>query len=141
MGDNSMKGVASGLYHFPPDQLATVDAEANRAHYCVLKANIGHFSAVESMLSQLGSAFLFPAWYGANFDALYDCLCDPDWQPASGHVLIINGMANLRAADPGDFSTLIEVLQAAAETRRERHEHFWILIDTPARGISTIPRA
>jgi hypothetical protein len=23
----------------------------------------------------------FSDWYGANFDALFDCLTDPDWQP------------------------------------------------------------
>jgi hypothetical protein len=35
-----------------------------------------------SVLRQLGKSLHFPDWYGANFDALFDCLCDPDWQPA-----------------------------------------------------------
>ena len=142
MSDKSLKDAAlSGLYHLSPSRLATVEASAERMRFCLIKADITQQTSIESALSQLGSAFQFPIWYGANFDALYDCLCDPDWQPAKGHVLVINGMARLRAADPDDFATLIEVFQAAAEARRERQAPFWILIDTPARGIPTFPEA
>jgi hypothetical protein len=56
-------------------------------------------------------------------------------------VLVIKGMARLRATDPDDFATLIEVFLAVSEARRERQEPFWILIDTPARGILTFPEA
>lgn len=142
MSDKSLKDAAlSGLYHLPPSRLAAVEASAERMRFCLIKADITQQTSIESVLSQLGNAFQFPIWYGANFDALYDCLCDPDWQPAKGHVLVINGMARLRAADPDDFATLIEVFQAVAEARRERQAPFWILIDTPARGISTFPEA
>ena len=142
MSDKSLKdAAASGLYHLPPSRLATVEASAERMRFCLLTADIAQQTSIESALSQLGNAFKFPIWYGANFDALYDCLCDPDWQPAKGHVLVIKGMAHLRAADPDDFATLIEVFLAVSEARRERQEPFWILIDTPARGISTFPEA
>ena len=142
MSDKSLKdAAASGLYHLPPSRLASVEASADRTRFCLLKADITQQTSIESALTQLGSAFQFPIWYGANFDALYDCLCDPDWQPAKGHVLVINGMARLRAADPDDFATLIEVFLAVADARRERQEPFWILIDTPTRGISTLPEA
>ncbi|MDP2882709.1 MAG: barstar family protein [Azonexus sp.] len=142
MSDNPLTdAAASGLYHLPPSRLPIVESAACGAHFCLLKADIAEPAPVENVLSQLGSALKFPIWYGANFDALYDCLCDPDWQPATGHVLLINGMARLRATDPDDFTTLIEVFQAVAEARRERLEPFWILIDTPARGIPAFPEA
>ena len=142
MSDKSLKdAAASGLYHLPPSRLSTVEACAERVRFCLLKADIAQQTSIESALSQLGNAFKFPIWYGANFDALYDCLCDPDWQPAKGHVLVIKGMARLRATDPDDFATLIDVFLAVSEARRERQEPFWILIDTPARGILTFPEA
>ena len=37
-----------------------------------------------ALLKQLGEALNFPDWYGANFDALHDCLTDPDCLPG-GH--------------------------------------------------------
>lgn len=142
MSDNPLKDAAtSGLYHLPPSRVAAVEALADRARFCLMKADIAEQTSVENTLSRLGSALKFPIWYGANFDALFDCLCDPDWQPSKGHVLLINGLARLRTSDPDDFATLIEVFQAVAEARRERMEPFWILIDTPARGIPAFPEA
>lgn len=142
MSDNPLTDAArSGLYHLPASRLTLVEAAAERARFCLMKAHILKQASIESTLSELGNAFKFPVWYGANFDALYDCLCDPEWQPAKGHVLLIDGLAHLRAADSGSFTTLIDVLLAAAESRHERPEPFWILIDTPARGIPAFPEA
>ena len=135
------KAEASGLYHLPPSRRAAVESAASRARFCLLEANIAEHAAMEDVLFQLGSSLKFPIWYGVNFDALFDCLCDPDWQPAKGHVLLINGMASLRATNPDDFATLIDVFQSVAENRRERQAPFWILIDAPARGIPSLPEA
>jgi RNAse (barnase) inhibitor barstar len=132
---------ASGVYYLSPPRQSAVKAAASRARFCVLAASISKASSTEDVLAELGSAFKFPTWYGTNFDALCDCLTDPDWQPAKGHVLLINGLANLRAAHPDDFATLIAVLQAAAEIRRDSHSPFWILIDTPARDIPVLAEA
>lgn len=140
MNENLLKNAsASGVYYLSGSRQSAIEEAAPRARFCLLAANITKPSSTEGVLAELGSAFKFPIWYGANFDALYDCLIDPDWLPAKGHVLLINGIANLRAADPDDFATLIEVLQAAAETRRDSHAPFWILLDAPARGIPALP--
>lgn len=142
MSDNPLKNTkVSGLYHLTPSRQSAIESNAGLARFCLLKANIAAHTSVEEVLLQLGNALKFPIWYGANFDALFDCLTDPDWQPAKGHVLVINGMAHLRATDPDDFATLIEVFQAAAEARRDMQSPFWILIDTPARGIPSFPEA
>lgn len=142
MSDDLLKNAeASGVFYLSPSRHSALAAGAGRARFCVLTANIAEHPSAESVLRQLGSALNFPVWYGANFDALFDCLVDPDWQPAKGHVLLINGIAQLRAADPEDFATLIEVFQAAAEARRDTHAPFWILIDAPARGVPAFPEA
>lgn len=142
MSDKLLKSVdASGIFHLPPVRQSAIEAAARQAHFCCLTADITGQSSTPDCLRQLGAALNFPIWYGANFDALYDCLSDADWQPAKGHVLFINGMAGLRASDPADFATLIEVFQSAAEARRPLRTPFWILIDAPARGIPSLPEA
>jgi RNAse (barnase) inhibitor barstar len=41
-------------------------------------------------LRAIGRAFAFPAWFGANLDALYDCLTDlPEHGAARGCVVIL----------------------------------------------------
>ena len=131
----------SGVYYLRASRRAEIESACNHLQFEFLPADIGDFSSTGKALQQLGSDLKFPSWYGANFDALFDCLADPEWQPAKGHVLLINGMARLRLTNPGDFVTLIEVFQSAARSRREMPAPapFWILIDTPARGIPTFP--
>jgi RNAse (barnase) inhibitor barstar len=142
MSENLLKDAdASGVFHLAPSRLPGIEAAADRARFCLLKAIIAEHASVEAVLRQLGSALNFPIWYGANFDALYDCLTDPAWQPAKGHILLIDGLAGLRATDPNDFATLIEVLQAAAEARGTTNTPFFVLIDSPARGIPAFPEA
>ncbi len=142
MSDNLLKNAqAAGLYHLPSSRHATIESAANRARLCILRSDIADSASGEDMLNQLGSAFKFPIWYGANFDALFDCLTDPDWQPAKGHLLLIAGMARLRATSPDDFATLIDVFQAVIQARRNQATPFWIVIDTPARGVPAFPEA
>ncbi|NTV72246.1 MAG: barstar family protein [Azonexaceae bacterium] len=142
MSDNLLKNAsASGVYHLATTQQVTIETAARHANLCVLKADIAKQASTQDVLLQLGTALGFPDWYGANFDALFDCLTDADWHPAKGHVLFINGITRLRASQPADFATLIEVLQAAAEDRRQTNAPFWVLIDAPARGVPTLAEA
>jgi hypothetical protein len=80
MSDKSLKdAAASGLYHLPPRAAAWPSKRAPSPCYVSACSRLdiarGHRS--KARLSQLGNALNFPIWYGANFDALYDCLCDP----------------------------------------------------------------
>ncbi len=126
----------AGAFYLPAGYAEALRRQADAEHFTILSVDLGQAEDFESALEKLGAAFEFPDWYGANFDALVDCLVDPDWKPAPGHVLFIRGCAHLRQLNPDDFSTLLEVFLAAAETRREAKQPLWILLDTPARGIS-----
>jgi hypothetical protein len=142
MSSNLLKNAEqSGVYYLPSPRRKLLEASAGELHFDLLPVNIASRKTISEILRELGNALHFPIWYGVNFDALYDCLSDPEWQAGNGHVLLIDGLDNLRLADPDDFATLIEVFQAAAETRRASGQPFWILLDTPARGIATLPEA
>lgn len=129
----------SGVYRLPAIRKQALIAAAAGLDFVVLEASIPERCTTDDVLVSLGAALHFPIWYGANFDALFDCLTDPDWQPAKGHLLLITGLGHLRAIDPDNFATMIDVLLAAADARRQLDSPFWILIDTPARGVSAFP--
>lgn len=129
----------SGVYYLPPAHQGSAADAAKKKGLLVLTVEIAARANKDQALKQLGAALHFHTWYGANFDALFDCLTDPDWQPGRGHVIMIKGMIDLRATNPDDFATMIEVFQAATEARREAASPFWVLIDTPARGIPALP--
>ena len=131
----------AGLYHLPPDNPLDLPHLVAKAQQKFLSADLGDCQEAHEALHKLGDACQFPVWYGTNFDALHDCLTDEDWQPRKGVVLQISGLDTLRTADPEAFSTLIEVLQSAASTRSAGKTPLWILLTSPAPGISDLPEA
>lgn len=66
------------------------------------------------LLVAIGRAFEFPAWFGANLDALYDSLTDlPERLPASGYVVVLDGL--VQGAETEDNAALLDVFRDAAE--------------------------
>ncbi len=131
----------AGIYHLPAKHQLDLPRLVAKAHLILLAANLVDCKDKHQALSELGKAFKFPAWYGVNFDALHDCLTDPDWQPKTGVVLQISGLDLLHERDPDSFSTLIEVLQSAASIRSAEKTPLWILLTSPTLGIADLPEA
>lgn len=131
----------SGVYYLPPNHHLAVESGAKAAGLETLHADVGNCADVGSTLLELGRALKFPDWYGANFDALNDCLTDTDWQPAVGQAIFISGLKLLKKKNPEAFGVLIEVFQAASAVRQSLGSPFWILLDTPATDISPLPQA
>lgn len=125
----------AGLYYLAAEHHQAVARQASCLGFRLLHADLSACRTNAEMLTELGRAFDFPEWYGANLDALFDCLTDPDWQADPGHVLLISGFA------PKDPGTLLEALSAAAEEQRTAGHPFWILVDTSAHDLPAFPDA
>jgi RNAse (barnase) inhibitor barstar len=66
------------------------------------------------LLVAIGRAFEFPAWFGANLDALYDSLTDlPERLPAPGYVVVLDGL--VQGAETEDNAALLDVFRDVAE--------------------------
>jgi hypothetical protein len=78
------------------------------------------------LFSAMARALAFPDWFGANWDALEDCLSDLSWRSGAGHVLL------LRAYPQGDaLGVLIDVLRATAEYWAGRKRPFFAVFVDP----------
>lgn len=83
------------------------------------------------LLSQIARALRFPGWFGGNWDALEDCLCDLSWREARGWVLIFQNVA------PGDdYGVLADILATAAEYWRDRGKPFLAVFVDPQRRLA-----
>lgn len=71
----------------------------------------------QQLLERLSVALSFPDWYGNNFDALIDCLGDPDWRDGAATVIRLRGLAHFSQRAPADHALLLAVLDAACQTR------------------------
>lgn len=131
----------AGLYYLSPHRQAALRQHLAHSGLKALAADLSKARSIEEALDELGKALELPDWYGSNFDALADCLADPDWMPAKGHVILIRGISELRDVAAASLPTLIDVFRSAAEARRADGTPFWILLDTPVRGVSPCPEA
>ena len=66
------------------------------------------------LLERISAALAFPSWFGANWDALYDCLVDLSWRPGKGWVLILENAHDLRYAAPDALDNALAILNDAA---------------------------
>ena len=93
-------------------------------------AKISH-GEKQILLENIAKALDFPGWFGANWDALEDCLGDLSWSKAAGHVLLFS------EAKPGDdFGVLTDVLRSSAEFWAGRGKPFFAVFIDPARTLA-----
>jgi RNAse (barnase) inhibitor barstar len=83
-------------------------------------------------LARIAAALGFPAWFGHNWDAFFDCLTDLSWRPAVGYVLILEHADTLQATEPEVFDTALAILGDAAVVWQARGAPFRVFVSLPA---------
>lgn len=99
-------------------------AEAAGQHF--LYANLSEAQSKQEVLDGLAAAFTFPAHFGKNLDALYDCMTDlvhkSGQQP--GFVVVLEQIPDTARFDREAREQLLEVFRDAAEYWGERRIPF-----------------
>jgi len=99
-------------------------ADAAGQHF--LYANLAEAQSKQEVLEGLAQAFTFPAHFGKNLDALYDCMTDlvhkSGQQP--GFVVVLEQIPDNARFDREAREQLLEVFRDAAEFWAERRIPF-----------------
>lgn len=129
----------ASVYHLPHgDRTALMDG-ATAAECLIMGVNLAEVRNKDEMLAAIGKALRFPSWFGSNWDALNDSLCDMGWLPATGYVIVLEHCDGIHTRAEDDFVTLMQIFQEAADTWRENGTPFWCLVDMLADGIAWLP--
>src|SRR5215471_1167474 len=73
-------------------------------------------STKSSLFDECAAALQFPLYFGENWDALNDCLGDPDWLNVEAFVLVIADAAHLLTkASADEFTQFFHILEQAAK--------------------------
>jgi len=117
----------SGVYRAPQAE-AILEATQGSAMR-VSRIDLRQVAGKAALLERFAHALEFPRWFGGNWDALEDCLSDLSWTKADGHVLLIEGAADLPADERG---ISVEILASAAAAWAERKRPFFaVFVDGP----------
>ncbi len=121
----------AGIFAIKEDACESAFRAAAEIGFKVCHIDISSARDAPALLKLLGQAMHFPAWYGANWDALADCLSDLSWCDAAGYVLLLHGSEAIRASDPPAFDMFLDILREVTVIWREGAVAFWVLIDEP----------
>lgn len=102
---------------------------AQAAGHRVVEADLRGCKGKKAVLLALGRALQLPRWYGANLDALFDCLTDlPETAAAPGYLVLLRGLSEA-GLDAEQRAALLEVFRDAAPPFAERGVALRVLYD------------
>lgn len=87
-----------------------------------LYANLATAQSKQEVLDSIAESFVFPAHYGKNFDALYDCMTDLVHKagPQPGFVVVLEQLPDNPRFDREAREQLLDVFRDAADFWAER---------------------
>lgn len=139
MTSGVLKPAHSGVYATPA-QLAALQAAGERGGLAWLTVDLAPVREKVRFLAECARGLEFPPTFGANWDALADCMQDLSWRPAPGYVLRLISAQEFASAAPRDFATAVEILEDAAMYWRARGRTFIVLVDgAPALAAFSMP--
>ena len=99
-------------------------ANASGQHF--LYANLANAQSKQDVLDLIAQQFTFPAHFGKNFDALYDCMTDPLHKsgPQPGFVVVLEQIPATVKFDKEAREQLLDIFRDAAEYWGDRRIAF-----------------
>lgn len=120
----------SGVYRAPGDEI--IRDVLSGSGLRVLDVSLQGATSKDEVLRRIARALDFPDWFGGNWDALGDSLCDLSWQPAEGWLLLLREFS---ASPRDDVGVLVDVLASAAEFWAGQGKLFFAVFIDPARSL------
>jgi RNAse (barnase) inhibitor barstar len=117
-----------------PEATAALCSLAGSLGYDAVRVDLEACADKASFLERMAEALAFPAWFGQNWDALYDCLADLSWRPARGYVLVLEHADAMRRDAPESLDTALAILGDAAAAWEPRGVPFRVFLGAPSPG-------
>jgi RNAse (barnase) inhibitor barstar len=101
--------------------------ESSALHYFTV--DIADVHNKTQMLERFAETLEFPDYFGHNWDALYDVLCDEAWFGDVGVVLHLKHTTSFEKLAADDWLTLCETFKEAIDYWRSSDLPFWVFVD------------
>jgi RNAse (barnase) inhibitor barstar len=119
------------------DRIVRGDAFPPRLHLAVLDRKIA--SSREALFAEIARTMRFPAYFGHNWDAVYDCLTDLRWLTADGYALVFDGFNILARNEPEQWQILLNLLCDACAFWQPLPRPMYALLHDPGDAMLVAP--
>lgn len=111
-----------------PEAAAAIVQFARSLGFDAVRIDLAGCTDKAGLLDRTAEALGFPAWFGGNWDAFFDCLADLGWRRAAGYVLVYENTGDLRRHAPESLDTAVAILGDAAVAWETRGTPFRALV-------------
>ncbi|MEO8247734.1 MAG: barstar family protein [Burkholderiales bacterium] len=121
--ENPLRGVRSNIVQsIRAYRVHDLHCAATELGQHFLYANLSSAQSKQDVLDLIAQQFTFPAHFGKNFDALYDCMTDPLHKsgPQPGFVVVLEHVPANGKFDKEAREQLIDIFREAADYWGER---------------------
>lgn len=126
---HAMKRTLSGLSDVTPPWLLRMSASQHAldktvlairqefAELFTLVLDASRMTTRADLFSQFVGGFQFPQYFGGNWNAFADCMCDLSWLGRGGFVLVLrNASVLLVDGDPDEFPVFLKLMEETGES-------------------------
>ena len=99
---------------------------AGVAGMTVFDADLSAAGSKGEFLACLAQAIGAPEWFGHNWDALADALCDLSWHDAPGYVLLLHNGGDMLGLSTEEQGTVEEILADVVDYWKTQGKPFWV---------------
>ncbi len=109
-------GKVYSLEGSPTEAMAPLNLAADKLGVRILTIDGRKMQTAEAVYTEMAAVCEFPWYFGRNWDALDECLCDMEWMPAAGYCLLVTDAELMLLNDQhSQRDVLLSVLSRATE--------------------------
>lgn len=95
----------------------------------------------ERLFQEFGAALQFPWYFGENWDAFDECICDLSWLTAAGYIIMVSNIDCVLPEQEKEFQIFIRLLNEASQEWSEKKILFRVIFHCePAKEKETLSR-
>jgi len=127
---------AGGVFrcHAPLPEAALESASRRK----LLVVPVGLLAARDKngFLNAIAKALRFPAYFGHNWDAFYDCLLDLKHDDGAGTLLVLRDASGFARAEPEEFAAAVDTLTDAADYWKAENKMLLVVFELLAPALA-----
>jgi RNAse (barnase) inhibitor barstar len=127
LAETPLKGVRSNIVQsIRAFRVQDLQETATRMGHHFLYANLATAQSKQDVLDMIAQQFTFPAQFGKNFDALYDCMTDPLHKsgPQPGFIVVLEHIPANGKFDKEAREQLLDIFRDTADYWADRKVPF-----------------